>query len=76
MPYAKPTAGFKHEPDAPAVFVRAIRLSTTPSTPSKPYLVGDKRAELIIKITITNKKVHTTSMLKAFAGETFGLRIT
>ena len=72
----RPTAGFKQAPEVPAVFVRAIRLKTTPITASKPYLVGTRRASFTIRITNTNKKVQTTSILKAFPGETFGLKIT
>ena len=63
---ANPTEGLIQAPDAPAVYVRAIRFHTTPKTARRPYLVGDKRAVLTTKITITNMKVQTTSILKAY----------
>ena len=76
MACAKPTAGFKQAPDAPAVWVRAIKFQTTPRTASRPYLVGDKRAVFTTRITITNMNVQITSMLKAYYTPTFGLRMT
>jgi len=65
-----------HAPDAPAVLVRAIRFQTTPSTASKPDLVGAKRASETINIMNTKIKVQMTSILNAFPTDTFGLSIT